>query len=224
MQLKIEKLAPSNAVLHQVIRDIRVVSLSDFNAVPQIEHKEFNGIRDVIVQQKSAGILLDFIDWESTYFLAITSKIPNKHIFIENVDEDSLVRLTRTAAFLKAHPKGIIQLKCGTKFDQMFVYTGKYLHLNSPEKFCLHVELIHQFLTVSTFNYSVIKKHPTPNIEQGGKSRCPEENSSDWYYQLIYFDKNWYNHTKSELPIFSNNISAEIRKNADWMVSEQTKK
>jgi 4-amino-4-deoxy-L-arabinose transferase-like glycosyltransferase len=224
MQLKIEKLAPSKSFLHQVIRDIRVQSLSDFNAIPQIEHKEFNGIRDVIVQQKSAGILLDFIDWETTYFLAITSKIPNKHIFIENVDEDSFVRLTRTAAFLKAHPKGIIQLKCGTKFDQMFEYTGKYLYLNSPEKVCLHVELIHQFLTVSTFNYSVIKKYPIQKIEQGDKSKCPKENSSDWYYQLIYFDKNWYNHIKSELPIFSNNISAQIRKNADWMVSEQTKK
>ena len=86
------------------------------------------------------------------------------------------------------------------------------------------IELIHQFLTVSTFNYSVIKKHPTQKIEQGDKSKCPKENSSDWYYQLIYFDKNWYNHIKSELPIFTTNCSKSIRENADWMVSEQTKK
>ncbi|MBP6090507.1 MAG: glycosyltransferase family 39 protein [Crocinitomicaceae bacterium] len=223
MQLKIEKLVPSNTALHLAIQDIRVQSLSDFNAIPQIEHKEFNRISEVIVQQKSAGILLDFIDWETTYFLAITSKIPNKHIFIENVDEDSLVRLTRTAAFLKAHPKGVIQLKCGTKFDQLFEYTGKYLYLKSPEKVCLHVELMHQFLTVSTFNYRVVKKYPTHIIEQRTKSKCPKENSSDWYYQLIYFDKNWYNHIKSELPIFTMNCSKAIRENADWMVKEALK-
>lgn len=223
MHVKIEKLFTSKSDLHQAIKAIRVQSLSDFNAIPQIEHKEFNEIKEVIVQQKSKSILLDFIDWETTYFLALSSKIPNKHIFIENIDEDSLVRLTKTAAFLKTHPNGIIQLKCGTKFDQMFEYEGNYLQFKSSERILLKIELIHHFLTVNTYKYTLVNNPNIHNSFSGIKTKCPKENSSDWYYQLIYFDKNWYNHIKSELPFFTTNCSKAIRENADWMVNESLK-
>jgi hypothetical protein len=225
MKIPFENIAGNGNNLHQALKEIRVNSLNETEPIPRLENQETLKIQKVISANihKNQGLILDFTGWENTYFLALESKLQRKKIYIVDVESTTNAYITEINNFIIAHPKGVIQLNCFSAFSSIWKNTGEFLTLNVDSSIILYLHTIGKTATSTIFTYKKVSEIPVNYIPKNA-IQCPKENSVAWFIHSIHSDRNWYNSIKASTLRSGELIEEAIKKNAEWMANEISKK
>lgn len=194
MQIPFEKLFAFSYTLKTSVGEMRAASQNSFKAIPQIWKKEYLNYSEKINANitTSSGLVLDFIAFENTYYLAYNSELPREQIIITEEGEISQINKEALVQFFKTYPTGVIQLRCNSPLFQAFEYTPSELRLKSDTT-TLHFTLksLAKETGMGIFSYKASPPANHPVHEE--LLSCPELNSKAHYKFLILNNDFWRN-------------------------------
>ncbi|OPZ97243.1 MAG: hypothetical protein BWY70_01554 [Bacteroidetes bacterium ADurb.Bin408] len=107
--------------------------------IPRLRNKEAAVLADIIAQNKTpeSGLIVDFYDWESTYYVAFMSGLPKSNIVIIDQSSSDDVIKTEIKNLLDRHPKGFMLYYDKGKLPNEAYISGDTLRFNN-----IHITLI----------------------------------------------------------------------------------
>ena len=221
MKYPYEKMFGSNTSLGMAVRATRILSFRTINAIPELKDQNYVDIKNDIVRNidESSGLLLDFTTWESSYYLAMNSKLHPNQIFIVDGSYYGGIYLTRVKEIVNEHPNGIIMLKCKSKFEKSYKIKGNILSFNVNGELCIKLTPVMSDGYVALFRYE--KTHcsnmegieDTPDI-----SFCPDENTSAFYKNQIKDNPLWFSDIVVKAAKNGISIEEALDRDAEWLL------
>jgi hypothetical protein len=130
------------------------------SAIPRLGNSSTERILDFAREQEQlhpTGLLLDFFNWEETYYVAVKSYKDPSSIFIMPGEVNEKVVPNALNTFIEKNPKGILLLSQNSRFMQVEKSVlGEVLHFTDLEKTLL-VEPLGEVEGITFYSYSVTK-------------------------------------------------------------------
>ncbi len=161
------------------LKDLRSDNQHSMEAIPRLSDQKYALYSKEINQKltKKSGLILDFISWENTFFLAQNSQLSPKQIFIFDGSKHGAIYKENLVKILQKHPNGVILLKCFSKFSNHYELNGDVLTINFSTPLHLKLKLIDEEPGVGIFEYQTITH--SESAESTPCLTCPELNSLD---------------------------------------------
>jgi 4-amino-4-deoxy-L-arabinose transferase-like glycosyltransferase len=222
MKVPIEKIFAFSYTLKTSFFETRNSSF-DAMAIPRLSNRNFAKYSQEINKELSqnSGLILDFVSWDNTFYLALKSQLQPGQIFIVDGSKHGEVYKEPLAEILKKYPSGIILIKCGSRFANVYEQNGDLLTFHLDKTYYVKLIPLTGETGIKILKYK-ITDHPIP-VPCIDCSSCPAPNSLDFFIMKIKEDEAWMNDIKRKAA--ENNTSVEIQliKDAKWMVDNTPK-
>ena len=223
MKLPIEKLFKFSYSLNTAFGETRATSQDTFGAIPRLNDQDYANFSKEINKEikENSGVILDFVSWDKTFFLALNTGLDPKQIFIVDGAKNGQVYYKELRKRLENYPEGIIMLKCYSKFSEDYSITGDLLTFHKLERpISLKIEKLGGKLGVSIFKYKIDSW--AIFSECNNCLECPELNSLEYYMMVIQDNGPWMNDIKRKARENSISIEEQLKQDAQWMVDNPT--
>jgi hypothetical protein len=106
-----------------------VYNFSRITPLPRLENQNADKVAQVINKQISPdnGLIIDFWDWEPTYYIGLHSKLPPQNIYMVSGDDKNKIPVNEINDILKNHQQGVILLVKNSVLWQNTSITDKSL-------------------------------------------------------------------------------------------------
>lgn len=203
--------------LQEAFLETRAMSQTTIEAIPRIHDEKFIKSSDSFKRAatKESGVILDFISYEKTAHLAVDFQIEPEKIFVMDGSTNGTLYEENLLRVLQNHPKGIILLKCYSKFSQYYNLAGNVLTFHcAPEK-KLILKPISRDLGVGFYEYKIEKYASSDSTESC--LNCPEENSLDFFKAQMKDDNYWNTQLRIKAEKYHRSIEEQIELEAHWL-------
>jgi 4-amino-4-deoxy-L-arabinose transferase-like glycosyltransferase len=104
-------------------------NMSNITPLPRLADQNGEKVAKLIGTKLTpeSAIILDFWDWENTYYIALQSKLPTHSIFIRYGDNKDTIASGEINAVIKKHQQGIVILVKNSLLWQNVIFTDKHL-------------------------------------------------------------------------------------------------
>ncbi|GAB5418085.1 MAG: hypothetical protein Crog4KO_31650 [Crocinitomicaceae bacterium] len=117
---------PDGSSTHYALEHFQNISNPGMNAIPRLKNQEIVKIETEISKhlQPNSGLILDFIDWESTYYIALQSNLKRDQLFIFNGAANAKNYGSIMGEVVKRYPKGVLMVNRGSGMVEMIEFYG----------------------------------------------------------------------------------------------------
>ena len=178
MGMPVEKMFSANQPLRAALKEIRTDSQQNFQAIPRLSNQNYAEYSKEIKKHISeeSGLILDFVMWDNTFYLALNSQLPRDQVYIVDGSKHGQVYHEGLIDVLKNTANGIILLKCDSKFADSYELNGDILTFQLDAPYHLKLTPVTGETGVGIFRYEI-----TDNPGDRGNLNfdCPEKNSME---------------------------------------------
>lgn len=188
MTFSFEKLVAFSDPLNAATRAIRADAQLDFHAIPRLYNQNFVEYSKEVNKKitEESGLILDFAQWDNTFYLALKSELPHDHIYLMDGAKHAVVYNSLIEKILDECPTGVIMLKCYTHLADKYEINGDILTFNLDSTYYLKLTPVDGETGVGLFSYEVVES-PATNIEEP-VFECPEKDTMEYIlFQMRYF-------------------------------------
>jgi hypothetical protein len=222
MKIPFEKLFSFYSTLQTAFFETRN---SFFNAtvIPRLSNQNFVEYSKEIKKELSEndGLILDFVSWDNTFYLALKSQLSPKQIFIVDGSKHGDISKEPLAEILTNYPSGIILIKCYSKLSNVYEQNDDILTFHLDKTYYLKLVPMTGEIGISLLKYYVIDNPVSvPCVDC---TSCPEINSLDYFIMKIREDQAWMNDIKRKASENGIPVEVQLVKDAKWMVDNTPK-
>ncbi len=111
---------------HYALAHFQNFSNPGIHAIPRLKNQDIVKLEAEISShlQPNSGLILDFIDWESTYYIALQSNLKRDQLFIFNGAANAKNYGSIMGDVIKKYPEGILMVKRGSGMVDMIEFYG----------------------------------------------------------------------------------------------------
>lgn len=199
-------------------------------AIPLLKNKETKEILKTIKENKDAeenSLILDFIDWDNTYYLALYSDISPENIYIiDGASISSFPDFEQLKTKINNSSKGFFLVKDFSKFSGCLKFKGNLVSIDTIQK-KFFVEKLYCKSNINLFKYTTI------NDEQATKYITSNPNPAsiyspiknvDYFISQIKSDPAWYEDIKRKAKERDISVDEMLKLDAQYMVEHQNDK
>jgi 4-amino-4-deoxy-L-arabinose transferase-like glycosyltransferase len=178
------------------------------------------GIRYQLDNKK--GLVLDFIGWDKSYYIALTTGATYKNTFLVDGTAHGIIYTDVLSNFFNQYPEGIIMIKANSKLDAICHSTGSLLEIEKiPNP--LYLEKFLDFGYVKVFKYYLKSKEWAEKYKAANYNSIGITNSVKdiaFYKNVIKSDINWLNAVETKAKKRNISLDEMINLDAQWMVDQ----
>jgi hypothetical protein len=169
------------------------------------------------------GLVLDFIGWDKSYYIALNTGGSAKNIYIFDINTKK-IDANNFSNFSNEYPEGLIMIKAFSPFDKICHSHGALMQIeNIPVYFylekCLDIKNIKLFrYTTKSKEWAEDYKSKNPNL----KGITTTEKNLKYYENEILSSEEWYNGIKKDAKKNNLPLDTMIKINAQWMVDRDS--
>lgn len=106
-----------------------VYNMENITPLPRLTSKEGTKTERAIEKtiNPQSGLIIDFWDWESTYYIALESKLPTHSIYLVDGNHQDAIQADKINDLIKAHPQGVILLVKNSLLWQNALFNGDHI-------------------------------------------------------------------------------------------------
>ena len=217
MKIPIEKGFSFSYSIQTALKEIRLEGYHKIEAIPRLENQEIVFFQEEIEKnsQKGEVLILDFENWDNTFFLGINAPTENENLFILDGAKHGGVYVKELLEVVQRSKKGLILLNKASRFSDFYTIRGHFLTFKNDTSFHLDLKSIKSTEFISLFSFE-LKMDAIVNNEKPIFEAFSKE-SFDFKRAKIMQDAFWYRDLKYKVQ--ENNTSEEIEfENAirDW--------
>lgn len=110
---------------YYAVQHFQNISNPGIEAVPRLRNQKIAEIQRAISPNfnDKSGFIIDFIDWESTYYLALNSGLKRDQLFLQDGAKNSKNDPDQIENLVLKYPKGILLFKQGSSMTKTFEFT-----------------------------------------------------------------------------------------------------
>lgn len=218
MYVPFEKLFKFSNTLNTAFYETRASSHDKLDAIPKLSNQNYVVYSKKINKEltKKSGLIIDFVSWDNTFFLAMQSQLRPKQVFIVDGSKHGQVYEKELQKTLKDYPSGIILLKCFSKFSNNYTINNDIITFKLGVPFYLKLTPIDGEIGVGIFKYEVVNSSETKQSSQCFV--CPELNSLEYFILKIKDDDAWLNNIRVSARKDGVSVEQKLIENAQWMV------
>lgn len=199
-------------------------SIKDDEAIPLINDESTEAISSSINYQltEKKGLVLDFVGWDKTYYIALNSRASYKNIFLIEGTLNGKVYVDVLNNFIKEHPEGLIMIKAYSELDNICHSVGSLMEIeNIPVGFylekCLDINNIKLF-RYYTKSKEWSAKYKSENAIAEGITKTTK--NIEFYENAIRSDLPWLKDVEAKAKTRNLSIDEMISIDAQWMVDQ----
>lgn len=104
---------------HYALDHFTAISTQGMAAIPRLKNQEIVQVKNALAQELKAGdgLIIDFIDWESSYYLAVESGVDSKHLFLVNGATNAQLDLYNLQKTLQSHKQVLVLVRKASELD-----------------------------------------------------------------------------------------------------------
>lgn len=225
MRIPVEKHLPYSSPIRTAYKEIRTNSQNNFVAIPRLFHQNYVTFSKQINNdiREEDGLILDFVLWDNTYYLALTTNLPAEQIFIVDGSNHGQVYANYLTKFLEKYPSGKIVLRCYSKFSKMYDLKNNILTFNIGVPYSIILTPVTGESGVGVFTYGVINSSETEQLTDFS-FECPEKNSLEYFIFMINYNQLLLNDIRRKARENDISVEEQIEADARWMVENIAKK
>ena len=127
---------PKGTSTYYALAHFHAISNPGLDAVPRLRNQEIVKVQQEVSKHlnENEGLILDFIDWESTYYIALHSGGKRNQLFIFNGAQNAINYSALLEDVVKRHPKGVLLLKRDSPMIDMITFYGNRRKTQTPLK------------------------------------------------------------------------------------------
>jgi hypothetical protein len=205
------------------VKNSMIIEKND--AIPFIRDKSVDAFSKSINMQITSekGLILDFIGWDKTYYIALNTGLSNKNIYIYDVNTQKIDTAFLTN-FIKEYPEGLIMLKALSSFDNACHSQGDFMEIeNVPAAF--YLEKCLDSNNVKLFRYYVRSKewadqYKSENPDALGITRTIK--NVTYYENEIRNNRDWLKDVEAKAKYDNMDVDTRVRIDAKWMVDQDS--
>lgn len=130
MKPSYQSVFPKGSSTYYALEHFHKISNPGLYAIPRLKNQEIVALKKEISMELDvkSGLILDFIDWESTYHLALHSGLKRNQLFIFNGAKNADNYASILGDVIKRCSEGVLIVKKGSAMIEMIEFYGSRLH------------------------------------------------------------------------------------------------
>ncbi|XOV68438.1 MAG: ArnT family glycosyltransferase [Fluviicola sp.] len=135
------KVFPEGSSSHYALDHFRKISSQGMAAVPRLKNAEVDQLKDVMLSYLKNGdaLVIDFIDWESSYYLAFESGVHQNKLLLVNGAKNAQLDIFNLRKTISSSKNGIFVVKKGSELHELINKNATFLS-NEVKVYLLHDE------------------------------------------------------------------------------------
>lgn len=117
---------PNGSSTHYALEHFYNISNPGLDAIPRLKNQDIAKLEKEISKHitTNSGFVIDFIDWESTYYLALHSGLKRNQLFIFNGASKATNYASELEGVVMRQPKGVLVVKQDSPMIEMIEFYG----------------------------------------------------------------------------------------------------
>lgn len=200
MKIPIEKAFSFSYSLQTALKEVRLEGYHKIEAVPRLENSETILFENKIKEYSQPGgtLILDFENWDNTFYLGINAQTDNERLFILDGAKHGGVYMKELLEVLHKSNNGLILLNKASRFSEFYSVNGRDLVFKDDETFFLRLKKIESTEFISLFSFELIKGEETGKglpifetfpIGSFEYKKAKIKQASFWYRDIKYKSK-----------------------------------
>ena len=225
MTVQFEDWFTKDSDIQKALIEFRTESIMSMRAIPQLNDQSLVPMAEALKQNldENDGLVIDFLTWEETYYLAHSSGLNAKQVCIVNGAQHGSVHMKELKQILRKNNQGVIVLRCTSKFREFYTIQGNKMTIPGEDPIHLKLTRLHSNNYAHAFKY----EHSTPfspyeSTELIGL--CPVENTRDHFRMMIKDDRWWYITCIRKAIDEGKELNEIIEEMIDWVVQDRHSK
>lgn len=223
MGIPVEKMFSFNQPLYAAFKEIRTDSQQNFQAIPRLSIQKYVDYSKVINSHitEESGLILDFVMWDNTFYLALNSQLPRDQVYIVDGSKHGQVYHEGLQKICTEFPTGVILLKCFSKFSDRYQLAGNILTLQLDDTYHLKLTYIAGEMGVGIFEYEVTD---IPGEREELAFDCPEKNSLQHILFSLRYNYKLQNDIRRKARDHGHSFEKQFMNDAQWILENQPEK
>jgi len=212
MKIPIEKVFRFSYSMQTALKEIRLEGYHKIEAIPRLENQETVLFKEEIEKYSNKGevLILDFENWENTFFLGINAPTENENLFILDGAKHGGVYMKELLEVIHRSDKGLILLNKASRFGDFYSINGNLLTFKNDTSFQLELEKIKSTEFITLFSYTL--KTDVKLSNEKPIFKVFSKNSPELKRAIIKQDAFWYRDIKYKAQENGTNEEIEIEK------------
>ncbi len=116
------KVFPDGTSTHHALGHFRDISYKGLAGVPRLHDQSVVSLKETLTKnlKENDGLVIDFINWESSYYLALESGVNKKQLFLVNGASNAQLDVYNLRLRVQRHNRGVLLFKKGSALHELF--------------------------------------------------------------------------------------------------------
>lgn len=160
MKIPFENMFGFSQPLKHAFRDIRLTSIHEMPVVPRLSDQNFEEFKNLMTRNLHSkdGLILDFVSWESTYYLAFESGLKPNRIYITDGARHGKPNLNSLQDLLNNCETGVIMLNPVSKLNEYFSLDQNKIIFHLEKEVTLQLTLLRTYQGIQLSRFKRIEK------------------------------------------------------------------
>jgi hypothetical protein len=213
---------PKDTLPQKVMLAYRSNTLLSCNALPRLEDQGIARMSNEINKNLSPddGLILDFWSWQSSYYFALYSNLDPSQIYQVNGATNAPEYVIFVKELLEKCPKGVIVLKCNSKFRDLYDIDGDLVVFKTIDEHTIRLTPISDNGHLYVYKYDLVEVGATTDTSKGIEL-CPIPFSRNHFRNSVKDNLAWYQECVLKSHDEGTPIDQIIEGMVDWVINDR---